>query len=410
MANRQLLLFLAVRNMIRQRRRTAAALMAISLGVAAMIGSGGFIRDIFRQLAEAIVHSQTGHLQIARPEFFTSGSRSPEKHLVDRPDEIVQILRGRPEVVEVMGRMQFSALLGNGRSDLGVLVEGIEPDKEARLGTYMNVLQGRRLADADALGAMVGEGAAQSLTLSAGAPITLLASTAQGAMNALDLDVTGVIQSFSKEYDARVVKIPLDAAQSLLDVDGVNVLVVLLKDTGTSDVVASGIREQLAGRDLEVRQWHELSDFYSKAVTLYERQFGVLQLIILVMVALSVINTLNATMFERTGEFGTMRALGNRSGDVLGLVLMEGALLGIAGAALGVVLGLVLASAVSAIGIPMPPPPNSNIAYVARILVEPVNVGRSFVIGVGAAVLGAAVPAVRMARIEVVEALRHAAH
>jgi putative ABC transport system permease protein len=408
MANRQLLLFLAVRNMIRQRRRTAAALMAISLGVAAMIGSGGFIRDIFRQLAEAIVHSQTGHLQIARPEFFTSGSRSPEKHLVDRPDEIVQILRGRPEVVEVMGRMQFSALLGNGRSDLGVLVEGIEPDKEARLGTYMNVLQGRRLADADALGAMVGEGAAQSLTLSAGAPITLLASTAQGAMNALDLDVTGVIQSFSKEYDARVVKIPLDAAQSLLDVEGVNVLVVLLKDTGTSDVVASGIREQLAGRDLEVRQWHELSDFYSKAVTLYERQFGVLQLIILVMVALSVINTLNATMFERTGEFGTMRALGNRSRFVVALILSECLLLGVAGALAGVAAGALIASGVSLVGIPMPPPPNSNAGYVATIHLLPEVMVQAFTIGVVATLLSGLLPAWRARRVPIVDALRSA--
>jgi putative ABC transport system permease protein len=222
--------------------------------------------------------------------------------------------------------------------------------------------------------------------------------------------VTGVIQSFSKEYDARVVKIPLPAAQSLLDVGGVNVLVVLLADTARSDEVGAAIRADLAGSGLEVRLWHELSDFYAKSVTLYERQFGVLRLIILIMVALSVVNTLNAAMFERTGEFGTMRALGNRSGEVLRLVLLEGALLGVAGALLGVVLGVVLAAAVSAIGIPMPPPPNSNIAYVARIVIEPGTVAQSFAIGVAAAALGAVVPALRMARIPVVDALRHAAH
>jgi putative ABC transport system permease protein len=406
MANGRLLLFLALRNVARQRRRTAAALMAIALGVAAIIVSGGFIRDIFRQLAEAIVHSQTGHLQIARPAFFTSGSRSPEKHLVERPEEVVAMLRSRSEVVEVMGRMQFSALLSNGRSDFGVLVEGIEPEKEARLGTYVNVLQGARLKDADRLGVMLGEGVAQTLSLKAAAPVSLLTSTAQGAMNALDFDVAAVVQSFSREYDARVVKVPLAAAQELLDVAGVNVLVVLLNETKAADAVAGELRAGLATRGLEVRVWHELSDFYSKAVTLYQRQFGVLQLIILVMVALSVINSLNASLFERTGEFGTMRALGNRGGDVFRLVMAEGVLLGVAGASLGVVLGLALAAVISAIGIPMPPPPNSNIPYVARILVGPATVAGAFAIGVAAALLGAAVPALRVSRVRVVEALR----
>lgn len=409
MTHVRLLCFLALRNVIRQRRRTAAALMAIALGVAALIVSGGFISDIFRQLAEAIVHSQTGHLQIAKPEFFTSGSRSPEKHLMDRPDAIVALLRARPEVVEVMGRMQFSALLGNGRSDIGVLVEGIEPAKEARLGTFVNVLQGQRLAEPDRLGVMLGEGVAQTLALSAGAPVTLVTTTADGAMNALDLDVVAVIQSFSREYDARVVKIPLAAAQELLDVAGVNVLVALLNETGVSDRVAADLRAELARQGLELRIWHELSDFYSKSVTLYERQFGVLRLIILVMVALSVINSLNATMFERTSEFGTMRALGNRSGAVLQQVMVEGVVLGIAGALLGVVVGLGLAAGVSAIGIPMPPPPNSNLPYVARILVGPGTVGGAFAIGVAAAALGATVPALRVSRVPVVDALRQGA-
>ena len=97
MTNAHLLFFLALRNVVRQRRRTAAALLAIALGVAAIIVSGGFIRDIFLQLAEAIVHSQTGHLQIAKSEFFASGSRSPEKHLIADPDGIVALLRLRPK-------------------------------------------------------------------------------------------------------------------------------------------------------------------------------------------------------------------------------------------------------------------------------------------------------------------------
>lgn len=401
---------LAVRNVIRQRRRTAAALLAVAFGVAAIIVSGGFVRDIFRQLGEAIIRSQTGHLQIAKPEFFTSGSRSPERHLIESPEHLAEALSALPEVAEVMGRIQFSALLGNGRSDFGVLVEGIEPAKEARVGTYVNVLQGRRLVDDDALGLMAGEGVAQSLALAAGAPVSLVTATAAGSMNALDFETTAVVQSFSREYDARVVKIPLRAAQELLDVAGVNVLVVVLKDTAASDRVAGELRALAARSGLEVRAWHELSDFYAKAVALYQRQFGVLQLIILVMVALSVINSLNLTLFERTAEFGTMRALGNRGGDVLRQVLMEGVVLGFTGAALGVAVGIGLAAVVSAVGIPMPPPPNSNLPYVARIAVTADLVAEAAAVGLIAAAVGATVPAWRVSRMPVVDALRASAH
>lgn len=406
----ELLGHLAVRNVIRQRRRTAAALLAVAFGVAAIIVSGGFVRDIFRQLGEAIIRSQTGHLQIAKPEFFTSGSRSPERHLMENPEHLVAALSALPEVVEVMARIRFSGLLGNGRSDFGVLVEGIEPAKEARLGTYVRVLQGRRLVHDDALGLMAGEGVAQSLALAAGAPVSLVTATAAGSMNALDFETTAVVQSFSREYDARVVKIPLRAAQELLDVAGVNVLVVVLKDTAASDRVASELRALVARSGLEVRVWHELSDFYAKAVALYQRQFGVLQLIILVMVALSVINSLNLTLFERTAEFGTMRALGNRGGDVLRQVMTEGVVLGFAGAAVGVAVGLGLATVISAMGIPMPPPPNSNLPYVARIAVTADLVAEASAVGLIAAALGAAVPAWRVSRMPLVDALRASAH
>ena len=65
------------------------------------------------------------------------------------------------------------------------------------------------------------------------------------------------------------------------------------------------------------------------------RQFGVLQFIILLMVLLSVANSVNMSLFERQGEFGTMQALGNRRKDVVRLVITESILLGLAGAALG---------------------------------------------------------------------------
>jgi putative ABC transport system permease protein len=398
---------LAIRNVQRQRARTAITLGAIAFGVIGLVLSGGFVHDTFIQLGEAVIHSQSGHLQIARSGFFTLGSRKPEEYFIADPAPLAARVAGLPETDDVMGRLSFSGLLTNGRSDYAIVGEGIEPDKEARLGTFLIIAAGRRLSDADRYGALIGKGVAQALKLAPGDRASLVVSAAGGAMNTLDFDVVGVFQSFSKDYDARTIKIALPAAQELLDTKGVNVLVVSLRKTDDTARVAQALEASLPREQrLEIRRWPELNDFYAKTVELYDLLFGVLQWIILAMVLLSVTNTVNMTIFERTGEFGTMRALGNRGRDVFLLVLTESAVLGLIGAALGVILGVYLAWLISAIGIPMPPPPNADIGYTARIRVVPSVVAGAFAIGLVATVLAAIAPALRVARVEVVEALR----
>lgn len=397
---------LAVRNVFRQRVRTAITLAAIVFGVVGLILSGGFIHDTFFRLGEVIIHSQTGHVQIARAGFFSFGSRSPDRYVVGQPEEVARALRARPEVADVLLRVQFSGLLNNGRTDLAVIGEGIEPDREARLGTSLRVTAGRALAGGDRHGAFVGQGLADALKLAPGAPVTLVVNTAEGAMNTAEFEVVGVFQSFSKEYDARAVRIPLAAAQELLGTRGANLLVVALARTRDTAAVADAARAIAAPRGLEVRTWNELSDFYDKTVQLYDRQFGVLRLIILVMVLLSVANSVNMSLFERVGEFGTMRALGDRGAKILALVMTEGAILGLLGAALGVALGALLALAISAVGIPMPPPPNSNLGYTAAIRLVPSVMASAFLTGWIASVLASVPPALRAARMPVVDALR----
>ena len=253
---------------------------------------------------------------------------------------------------------------------------------------------------------LIGRGVSRALRLEPGDRASLVLNTADGAMNTLDFEIVGVFQSFSKDYDARAVKIPLPAAQELLDTQGVNVLVVSLHRTRDTRAAAARIGSILGAQQLEIKRWDELNDFYAKTVELYDRQFGVLQLIILAMVLLSVSNTVNMSVFERTGEFGTMRALGNRGRDVFALIITENGVLGVGGAALGVLVGVFLAGVISAIGIPMPPPPNAEIGYIAQVRVVPSVVAGAFGIGVVATVLAAIPAAIRVSRTDVVEALR----
>lgn len=401
-----MLITLAIRNVFRQRIRSLMTLAAIAFGVAGLILSGGFIQDIFVQLGEAIIHSQTGHIQIFKRDFLDKGSRKPENYLIPEPAKVAEHLGRLEHVSEVAARLNFSGLLNNGRRDLAVIGQGIEPDKEARLGSYLSITKGRQIVNSDRFGLLAGQGVAHSLGLEPGDHVTLVMNTTGGALNSLEFEVVGIFQSFSQDFDARAVRIPLSAAQELMLTDGANLLVVTLNETAATDRAYAKVLQTIDMNGLDARNWRQLSDFYDKTIQLYDRQFGVLEWIILLMVLLSVVNSVNMSCFERQGEFGTLRALGNRPRDVFKLLMTESLVLGMSGATLGVFLGVSIALVVSAVGISMPPPPNANVGYTAYVRIVPAIVGKAWLIGFLATVLAAVLPAKRMVKTPVVDALR----
>lgn len=402
------MLKLALRNIFRQRARTALTLAAVALGVASLILSGGFIEDILVQLRESTIRSQLGHMQIYRRGYWESGGQQPLEFLIQKPEIVERALEHLPGVAVHTRRLNFSGLLTNGRGSLPILGEGVEPRQEARIGSAMTLLSGHALREADEFGILLGEGLAKAMQLKVGDSVNLVLNTREGAMNTLDFRVVGVFRTLSKDYDARAVRIALRAAQSLTATEGVNAVVVLLKDTALTSRVSRELKAQLP-QELEVKPWYDLADFYQNTAALYQRQFGVLQVIIVVMVLLSVANSVNMTLHERTLEFGIMRALGRTGRHVFRLALLEMGLMGATGSLLGVAIGIVLALAVSSIGVPMPPPPNSETGFTAAIRVVPMIVALAFLLGLASAVLASLLPARKVARIPVVEALRRAA-
>jgi putative ABC transport system permease protein len=399
-------LVLALRNVFRQRARTVTTLAAIGMGVAALILAGGFVEDIFVQLGEAIIHSQSGHIQITRTGYREGRLRNAENYLIDQPDKLKAEISASPQVEMVMARLSFAAVLNNGRRDLGVIGEGIEAGPEAQLGSYLHFVEGRALTDHDIAAIVVGQGVAKSLGLKVGDQVTVVISLPKGAVNTLDFELVGIFQSFSREFDARAVRIPIGSARDLMDTQSAHTLVVALARTQETERVLESLRARLAGSQYAVTSWRELSDFYEKTLQLYDRQFGVLRLIILLMVLLSVANSINMSLFERGREFGTMQALGNRPASVFRLIVTEAVVLGTFGAGLGMFVGCSAAWVISAIGIPMPPPPNANLSYTATIRLVPADVALAGAIGWMATVLAALLPARRAARMNVVEALR----
>ena len=401
------LLALALRNLFRHRSRTLATLFAIALGVASMILAGGFVKDILIQLGEATIHSQTGHIQLAKPAYWASRSRTSDSLMIENPSAAKRSLTTVEGIEQVVSRVNFVGMISNGKRDLAIVGEGIEPDGERKIGSFIRYIEGRPLDESDSSGMVIGQGIARSLNLQVGDSATLILSLSQGAINTMDFQIVGIFQSFSKEFDTRAIRIPLLATQELLDTKSAHALVMTLNQTNETDAVATAIRSLVMNQGLSVKTWREISDFYEKTVQLYGAQFGVLRLIIFLMVLLSVANSINMTLFERTREFGTLLALGNRPQTVFELIMIETILLGLVGAGLGMVVGGIVAYVISTIGIPMPPPPNSSLGYIALIRLEPIQVLTSGAIGFCATVFAALYPAHRATKINVVDALRH---
>jgi putative ABC transport system permease protein len=396
---------LALRNVFRHKTRTTFTLAAIAFGVVSLVVSGGLVDDFFIQLREATIHSQFGHLQVYKSGYYAMGSRAPYRYMINDPGETMERVRTIDHVADITPRVNFSGLMTNSRAMVPVIGEGVDPRRELKLSTYIRMTAGNHLAQDMRYAIIVGQGLADALKLKIGDNATLLLNTREGALNSLDFDVVGIFQTFSKEYDDRAVRIPLAAAQELLDTKAVHSLVFALDDTAHTSEVAQRVSALLPNDQFEIKTWYELADFYQKAVDLYRRYFIVLRLIILGMVLLGVANSVNMTIYERTGEFGTLMALGNRRQLIVRLVLAENIILGLLGSGAGVLLGILIALAISAIGIPMPPMPNTNSGYTAAIHVVPGEIEMSFVVGLLATFIAAILPAWRASRTPVVDAL-----
>ncbi|MEF8728135.1 MAG: FtsX-like permease family protein [Accumulibacter sp.] len=397
---------LALRNIRRHTARSIMTLSAIGFGVAGLILAGGFVEDVLVQLGEGTIHSHSGHLQIFVRGYDEHGRRNPESYLLSGSGQIRERIAAQPEIKDVLLRLGFSGLLSNGRTDVPVVGEGVEAAREVELGTSLSITAGRQLTEADHYGLLLGEGVAAVSGLKPGQRASLLLSTPDGALNALDFEVVGVFRSFSKDYDAHAVRLPLAAAQELLNSRGVTSVVVSLHRTEDTDRVALALAAQLGDQPVEIRTWRQLNDFYEKAVEMYRQQLGVLQFIMLIMVLLSVVNTINMMVFERIGEFGTLRALGNRRSEVFRLVLAEALILGVGGAMFGLLLGVLLSVVLSALGLAMPPLPGTNVGYTASVRLVPSVLALASFVGMAATVLAGVLPALRAARTPIAVALR----
>ena len=396
----------AVQNTLRNRRRSLVTVAIAALGTAAILLAGGFALFTYQALAQAAARS-TGHLIVGLPAQFTADEDTPLQHGLENYKELSRQLLADPEVRQVLPRVSFSGLISNGDKSTVMIAAGVEPDSEfAVKGPFLKMTAGDVLAsDAKQAEVMLGEGLARSLKAQPGSGLTLLASTTDGALNALDVTVKGLFSTGVPDIDKRLVYTDLPTAQKLLNTTRVSTLGVFLR----SMEATSPARQRVAAANpaLTVQTWLDQAFFYRSVRDLYNRIFGALGLIIGVIVVFVVTNAMAMAIIERTREIGTLRALGTLPSQLLRTLALEGMVLGGVGAALGALVAFAIAMLLYVVPIEMPPPPGSSRGYALNVAVDPAMYAATVLAMVVLAMLASAWIARKTVNTPVVEALAH---
>jgi len=399
---------LPLRNLSRRPVRSAIAISGILFGVVAYLLTGGFIEWIFWAMREGTIYSRLGHVQVTRPGFLKSGAGDPYAFLL--PDKLQEAagFDDIPEIRLVAPRLSFTGMISNGTANVSFIGEGVDPDKEKLVSRLLLISRGTGLSSNDSKGIILGEGLAANLGVQPGSKVVLLATPASGGVNAVEAHVLGTFYTLSKQFDDAALRVPIEMARDLLRTSGAHYWILLLDKTENTNRVVSNLRLKATRSrlQLEFHGWSELADFYRQTVDLYSRQMTVLKLIIGLMILLSISNTISMSVLERTGEIGTMMAMGIKKIKILRLFVLEAFLLGAAGGIAGLVLGMGIAWVVTAVGIPMPPAPGMSHGFTGEILLTPGLVLNAFLIAIAASTLAALYPAWRASRLQIVDALR----
>jgi putative ABC transport system permease protein len=403
---------LALRNVFRNRVRTAIALLAIAAGCAALMVNGGVIYNIFAELREDAIRGRLGHLQVYRQGYSENHNLEPDRYLIPREESerVIALISELPHVERVTRRREFSGMVAVGDRYVAFVGIGVDPQHESHFSRHATLLAGEPLAVEAPYGMIAGLGLAEKFAGEPGTLVTLMTNMASGALNVVDVELRGIFEGGMKVYDDWTLKLPLPAVEELLMDDSTEQIILMLDETDAVDQTRLELAAlfEREGLDLELKSWRDLALFHNQTVALFNRELDVIKLIVATIVILGIANTIGMSIIERRVELATLRALGLRRRAIGALLLLEALATGLLGGLMGVVLGAVIAKVVTAIGIPFPSPPGATRPFMGGVDFDLGIASFAFLLSVAATLAAALLPVWRATRRPISETLRGA--
>ncbi|MEF3019976.1 ABC transporter permease [Vibrio mimicus] len=364
---------LAALNLQRNRRRSLLSISIIAIAVLALTSAGGFGLYTYDSLRESTARD-VGHLTLSLRGYFEQEEETPLANGLEESDSIRQALLANPAIRGIQPRIELTGLVSNGVKSTIFVGLGVDYKEFDMKGPFLDLRAGQTLQDPNSPRfdptqpqVMLGVDLARNLNVAVGDWVTLLATTADGALNALDFQVRGLYSTGVPELDKRQLYLHLTSAQELLNSSKVSTLSVYLFTTEHTASVQRWVEEQLSklhlAQDLQVTPWQQLAVFYTRVKDLYDRLFGVMGTVMAMVVFVALFNTLTMSVSERTREIGTLSALGAYPNDILAGFVREATLLALCGTLFGTLLNLLTIAVVRVADIQMPPPPGRTEGY-----------------------------------------------
>ncbi|MCF8052433.1 MAG: ABC transporter permease [Desulfobacterales bacterium] len=348
---------MAWRNIWRNPRRSVLTMSAVAFATLLLVFMLSWQFGSYATMINASVKIHTGHLQVQAKGY--QEDRDIRKVVPD-PEAVGKILSRTETVASYTFRAEAFSLVSSKDRTYGVLVTGIDPEKEAAVSTLKDMIRkGRYLADDDANQALVGILLAENLKVSPGDELVVLGQGRDGSIAATVLTVKGIFSSGQDEFDRSVVHIPLHDFQEIFAMRGaVHAAVVICTDLETISQAKKEVSEALGnlekGRSLAVLGWKELVPGLLQAIKMDLIVGFIFYLILIVVVAFSILNTFLMAIFERKREFGVMMAVGTTPGRLTRVLIYESAAMTLLGSAVGILVGSLLTAYFQVHGIMIP--------------------------------------------------------
>ncbi len=333
---------LAWRNIWRNWRRTILTSLAVAFGMISIIFTYSYIEGVSESVYRTLIETELGHVKIVSREFLRLERVMPKEQLVYNAQSIEDGISSLPGISSMTERIKFRLILSSEDENEPALGVGIDPEQEKNLFDLRKYLiQGSYFQGASAE-MLIGEGLAKKLGVGLGHELLAVTTDINYSTYALSFRVTGIFKTGFTYMDKNFIYIPMAKAQEMLDCHGAaHEILLLLEDAEKATEISSEILTFLErnGRaeTLTAVPWQD--NFFLTYLPFATVAMGSILLVIMLIAALVILNTMLMAVVERTHEIGIIKSMGMRNGGVVALILVEATYIGLLGVFIGGLIG-----------------------------------------------------------------------
>jgi putative ABC transport system permease protein len=405
---------IAIRNLIRYKRRTLLTVSLIAIGVIFVLVfvavSGSFKNMIIRQ----ITGSMLGDMEIHRKGYVASIDNLPLT-LNMNPQQVKAAegaISAMPQIEAYSPRIKFGGMFSNFVETTNIRLNGVYPDRELKTLPLLasRIGQGEKTIRKGEV--LVPELLARGMKVGVGDMVVVIATNKDGSVNGKQLKVGGILESATGP-GGRDGYVHIDDAMEILRMDEqeISEIAIRIRDFGKLNSVAGRLDADLSkyankqGKPVfEVHTWETLSPFYNIA-RMIDMMTLFIKIMLIAIVLISIMNVMIMAVYERIREIGTIAAIGTLPGKILSMFVIEGFSLGVLGAVAGNIIGLIIVFALKMAKITF------SFGRETGLLLSP-SIQTSDIITISiiviiVAVIGSLQPALKASKMEPIVALRH---